>query len=265
MESLLLELQARSPKLTLNLKGGVIYAILDNFSFPVTEGTCVNEGAFRSCQRIAKFYELEQRMINDGYDGRYAIVTADLTVKIVSTEDEAIRFMENNVDSFYKRIGVSDALFFNEFDIDFRAVHFDGLSDIRQASVMTEAEQVPSFAFAGGHRFVKLSVLTNTGEPHPWRSMWFIIDSGSSSSYIRATDRGHLPLKSNYLYDFYEISGLGKKFSVRKSEEANNVNIREFNLIGTNFLDHFVVILDALSRSIMLLKREHSVVLVVLA
>ena len=52
-------------------------------------------------------------MINDGYGERYAIVTADLTVKIVSTEDEAIRFMEINVDSFYKRIGASDALFFN--------------------------------------------------------------------------------------------------------------------------------------------------------
>jgi len=125
MESLLAELQARSPKLTLNLEDGVIYAsIFEKVKFPVTQGTCVNDGAFRSCQRIAKFYELEQRMINDGYDGRYAIVTADLTVNIVSTEDEAIRFTENNVDSFYKRIGVSDALFFNEFDTDFRAVHF---------------------------------------------------------------------------------------------------------------------------------------------
>ena len=58
-----------------------------------------------SCPKVAKFYELEQQMIKDGYDGRYAIVTADLTVSIVSTEDEAIRFMENNVDSFYQRIG----------------------------------------------------------------------------------------------------------------------------------------------------------------
>ena len=96
LESLLAELQARSPKLTLNLKDGVIYAIFEKVrqSFPVTQGTCVNDGAFRSCQRIAKFYELEQRMINDGYDGRYAIVTADFTVNIVSTEDEAIRFTE---------------------------------------------------------------------------------------------------------------------------------------------------------------------------
>ena len=66
---------------------------------------------------------------------------------------------------------------------------------------MTEAEQVHLFAFADGHRFVKLSVLTKTGETHPWRSMWFIIDSGSASSYIRAEDRGQLPLKSSYLYD----------------------------------------------------------------
>jgi hypothetical protein len=58
-----------------------------------------------SCPKVAKFYELEQQMIKDGYDGRYAIVTADLTVRIVSTEDEAIRFMENNADSFYQRIG----------------------------------------------------------------------------------------------------------------------------------------------------------------
>ena len=58
-----------------------------------------------SCPKVTKFYELEQQMIKDGYDGRYAIVTADLTVSIVSTEDEAIRFMENNVDSFYQRIG----------------------------------------------------------------------------------------------------------------------------------------------------------------
>ena len=105
--------------------------------------------------------------------------------------------------------------------------------------MMTEAEQVPSFAFTGGHRFVKLSVLTNIGETHPWRSMWFIIDSGSANSYIRVEDRGHLTLKSSDRYDFYEISGLlGKKFSVRKSEEASNVTIRNYNLIGTNFLDH---------------------------
>lgn len=58
-----------------------------------------------SCPKVTKFYELEKQMIKDGYDGRYAIVTADLTVSIVSTEDEAIRFMENNVDSFYQRIG----------------------------------------------------------------------------------------------------------------------------------------------------------------
>ena len=83
--------------------------------------------------------------------------------------------------------------------------------------MMTEAEQVPSFALTGGHRFVKLSVLTNIGETHPWRSMWFIIDSGYANSYIRVEDKGHLTLKSSYLYDFYEISGLRKKFSVRKS------------------------------------------------
>ena len=81
MESLLAELQARSPKLTLNLEDGVIYAsIFEKVKFPVTQGTCVNDGAFRSCQRIAKFYELEQRMINDGYDGRYAIVTGEYCV-----------------------------------------------------------------------------------------------------------------------------------------------------------------------------------------
>ena len=62
-KSLLAELQARSPKLTLNLKDGIIYAIFEKVSFPVTQGTCVNEGAFRSCQRIAKFYELEQRKL----------------------------------------------------------------------------------------------------------------------------------------------------------------------------------------------------------
>ena len=41
-------------------------------------------------------------MVNSG---RYAIVTADFTVNIVSTEDEAIRFIENNVDSVYQKIG----------------------------------------------------------------------------------------------------------------------------------------------------------------
>jgi hypothetical protein len=143
-----------------------------------------------------------------------------------------------------------DTLFFNEFNINFRAVHFTALNDIKNVSVMTAAELAPLFSFAGGHRFVKLSIETNVGEVLPWRSMWFIIDSGSVNSYIRAEDRGLISLKYSYLYDFFEISGLGKKKSVKKSEEATNVNIREFNLIGTNFLDHFVLILDALSRPI---------------
>ena len=56
-------------------------------------------------EKVAKFYELEKQMIQDGYSGRYAIITADLTVNIVSTEDEAIRFIENNGYSVYQRIG----------------------------------------------------------------------------------------------------------------------------------------------------------------
>jgi hypothetical protein len=106
MEALLNKLELRAPNLDLVLDNDLIYAVFDNFRFPVSTGSGVNEGAFKSCQRIRKFNELEQRMINDGYDGSYAIVTADLSVKIISTEDEAIRYVNENSDSFYKRIGV---------------------------------------------------------------------------------------------------------------------------------------------------------------
>ena len=80
-----------------------------------------------------------------------------------------------------------------------------------------------------------------------FRTICFIIDTGSANSYIRKADRAYLNWSDDN--NGYIVTGMGKKFLAGKSEDAKNVNIRGINLIGSNFTDQFTLVIDALSQS----------------
>lgn len=87
-----------------------------------------------------------------------------------------------------------------------------------------------------------------------FRTICFIIDTGSANSYIRDTDRKDL--KWSHDNNGFIVTGMGKKFLAGKSELAKNVNISGQNLIGSNFTDQFTLVIDALSQSFLMLKRQ---------
>ena len=87
-----------------------------------------------------------------------------------------------------------------------------------------------------------------------FRTICFIIDTGSANSYIRKADRADLNWSDDN--NGYIVTGMGKKFLAGKSEDAKNVNIRGINLIGSNFTDQFTLVIDALSQLFLMLKRQ---------
>jgi hypothetical protein len=119
-----------------------------------------------------------------------------------------------------------------------------------------DVEVAPSFAFNATHKFVQLSIEFCKNESRTWNRMWFIIDTGCGTSYIRDNNLDSDVHGFTIWGDSHNVLGYGKKFSARKSSTSSNSQMRNVNLLGGNFLDHFVLIIDSLSKSIVLLKRE---------
>jgi hypothetical protein len=99
------DLKERDKSLNLELDGDTIFVKVDGFRFGVADkNKGVNEKAFQSSRRMNKFFTLQIQMLKDGYGGRYAIVMEDLSIQIVSTEDEAINIFEKEPNCFFSRI-----------------------------------------------------------------------------------------------------------------------------------------------------------------
>jgi hypothetical protein len=252
MDILQKEKELKDEGLSVCIRDGILYCSVGDTDFSIWQNGAINEPALNSCRRIKKFYDKQDDMVKDGYGGRYAAVDNDLSILIFSTETEALDYAAEKQDVFVLRIGISNRLFFDEGSIVFRGQAESYLNFAKEAGVLGSQELVPTFAFCAGRAFLKLSfVVPNSG----WRTAWFILDTGAADSYIRECDRGGL-VDNTSGAGGYIVCGYSKKFVAQKSEEAPNTNIREFNLLGTNFIDQYVYILDALSKSIVLLKRE---------
>lgn len=59
------------------------------------------------CRQHHAFYSAENRLVADGFGGRYAIVKRDLSIIVVSTQTEALERAEQDDSVFMARIGMS--------------------------------------------------------------------------------------------------------------------------------------------------------------
>jgi len=111
MDELLIHLTDLYPGVPFEKQDGTIVFKTDGFGFSVVQNGEINEPALKSCLRKYKFDKIQDKLIKDGFSGRYAVIAEDHSVKIVSTETEAIDLIESNPNSFFRRIGCSNALF----------------------------------------------------------------------------------------------------------------------------------------------------------
>ena len=112
MDELLIRLTNRCPGVPFEKQKCSIVFKTDGFGFSVVQNGEINEPALKSCLRMYKFDKIQDKLIKDGFRGQYAVIAEDDdTVKIFSTETEAIDFIESNPNSFFRRIGCSNALF----------------------------------------------------------------------------------------------------------------------------------------------------------
>lgn len=100
-------LKTENEHLIYEVNGNTISVTFCGKSFQVAEDNDIHIDVLESCKRMHKFFSLENKMIKDGYSGWYAVVKPDLSVMIVSTEDEAITASEENPKSFIHRIDES--------------------------------------------------------------------------------------------------------------------------------------------------------------
>lgn len=121
MDELLISLTNRYPDVPFKKKDDTIVFILDGFGFSVVQNGAINEPTLKSCLRMFKFEQVQSKLVEGGFSGRYAVIAEDHSVKIFSTETEAIDFLESNPNSFIHRIGCSNALFYSDADVDYHA------------------------------------------------------------------------------------------------------------------------------------------------
>jgi hypothetical protein len=112
MDELLIRLTNRCPGVPFEKQKCSIVFKTDGIDFSVVQNGEINEPALKSYLRMYKFDKIQDKLIKDGFSGRYAVIAEDDdSVKFFSTETEAIDFIESNPNSFFRRIGCSNALF----------------------------------------------------------------------------------------------------------------------------------------------------------
>jgi hypothetical protein len=106
LEEILKELKGQFTELKLEIQDNTIKAIFENVAFGVLlEDRTPNFNALQSCMRIQTFYNNEDKMIDAGHLGEYAVVLSDLKILIFPTEPQALDYADRIENALVQMIG----------------------------------------------------------------------------------------------------------------------------------------------------------------
>lgn len=67
----------RCPGVPFEKQDGTIVFKNDGFGFSVVQNGEINEPALKSCLRMYKFDKIQDKLIEDGFSGRYAVIAEE--------------------------------------------------------------------------------------------------------------------------------------------------------------------------------------------
>lgn len=92
-------LEKEYPKLQIQLKESKMFATVGDFLYQV------DESDYKSCNRMQKFIDNEEKLIENGYHGSYMIIREDYKIMISDSESGALEYQDKHPNTFIQHIG----------------------------------------------------------------------------------------------------------------------------------------------------------------